>query len=157
MQLNRIDDPRDALAKLSRKECEYWAKYKGIEEIDPRMSKDLMVRILRKHGVQAKSITERGLGQHRSNTPAYDEWLQMVNGNVPQSEAAAEESREVTADDILMAQWETEKARSGMPLNELPITELRKICKARGIVMARTDKKPDLIGKLNGQDASAGD
>lgn len=152
MQLNKIDDPRDALAKLSRKECEYWARYKGIDEIDPRMSKDLMVRILRKHGVQAKSITERGLGQHRRNTPAYDDWLRVVNGESPvvQPETAVEESREVTADDILMAQWEAEKARSGIPLNELPITELRKMCKAKGIVMQRTDKKPDLIGKLNG-------
>lgn len=135
MQLNKIDDPRDRLEKARRKELERFAETHNVAEIKPGMPAMLMRKILRRRGLTDIRIPHRPLGgQSRANS--------VVPDSVAQEDVAS-----MDAADLLAAEWEQPS------VSEMSITELRKACKAKGIPLARTDKKTDLIGKLNGDTA----
>lgn len=168
VQLHSIQDERDPMSRLTRKECEYVARFKGIDEVEPGMPQPLMVRILKQNQVTGfRSIVDRGLGAHRRALPAYDEWVEIVTGKKPVAPTTQNaEVSTVNAEDDLMAQWKSQKAvepkeeREAVDVEFSPeelkknISKLRAMCKERGIKYPRTAKATDLWDLLNGQDAT---
>lgn len=139
--LNRIFDPRDNLEKARRKELENFAKAQGVKEIRCGMPAPLMRKILRQRGLTNITIPKhRYLGgppdMAVQGRPQVDE--RPVN-------AKAEEIDEIS---LLEREWERPD------FNAMSIIELRRECRKRGIKLKRTDKMPDMVRKLNGENAS---
>lgn len=129
MQLQKIIDPRDNLEKLRRTELYRLAKSEGLSDIEPGMPAILMRRMLRDRGIRDVPDPNRPLGGV---------------SNIEHLQKEIEEEP-VRADDLLKSAYETDK------LAQMPFFALRRLCKDRGIAFSRTDKKPVLIGKLNGE------
>lgn len=152
MQLNKIQDPRDALSKARKIQISRYAAANGIADIKPEMPAELMRQILRGKGITNIGAQVQPLGG-----------AQVETGNAEQSAGV-----EVNATADLAKQWaaqqgpvaeevaaevETpEKPQKPKVYNEM--NDLRAQCKARGIKCARTDKVADLRKKLDGEDAA---
>ena len=149
MVLTRIDDPRDGLSKARRKELEKFAEANGVVEITPGMPADIMRRILRLKGLTKITVPPRPLG----GSAPEPEPLKALNGPVvPASDGT-------DATDELMRQWMQQKDKlqapeenEKTPERKMTIGQLRKECKARGIVMVRTDTAASLRMKLESAD-----
>lgn len=164
MQLNKVFDPRDAISRLTRTECAYWARYYGLK-INPDLPQVLQAEKLRASGKPGiRSITERGLGHGRAPLPPYDEWVRQIEGR-PSAVARPEEQevREIDALAALEAQYadpEPEPEKPAMPdMSEAEIrkniSKLRSACKQAGIDYPRNAKALDLWELLkNGANAS---
>lgn len=156
LKLHSIDDPRDSLSKLTRKECEYVARLRGIDGVEPGMPQPLMVRVLRQNGVTGiRSVVDRGLGAQRARLPAYEDWVEIVTGKVVPQKPVEQEVVEANAEDELAAAWEREKSpHDQKPLEKMTVFELRSVAKKRGFSPARTSKKVELLEMLGGKDPS---
>lgn len=138
MHLLTTVDPRDNLEKATRKELEIFAKENGVKEIVSGMPANLMRRILRARGLTRIKIPNRVLGQPygRHDEPA------PVEGS----------SIEVSADEDLMRQWIAQQQTPApeTPKAETPVRigDLRRELKRRGIPQKNTDRKKDLMAKL---------
>ena len=171
MQLLTIQDPRDNLEKARRSELVKFAQAHRVAGIDPAMPAILIRRILRSKGLIDIDVPVRPLGK-----------VPGARGSTGPS--TPENTVEMLADDDLMQQWQRQQApEATMPtvptvphvsdqvrqsfqqvhenMDQLDpwdgMTEmswLRRECKAAGIKMKRTDKKPDLRAKLNGENTS---
>jgi len=157
MQLNKIEDPRDPLYRLSRKECEYVARWQGIDEIKPGMPKPVMIAILKNHKVfDIRQIALPRLGSQRpAVTPPYPEWLAMITGKPPERNDP-DRTIEVTEEQLLAAQFKVDQARPRPPsLLDMKRGELMKMAAGKGIRISIRDSKDDLVRKLaHGKDAS---
>lgn len=141
--LKQITDPRDSLDRANRKELYDFAVQQGVTEIPPGMPALLQRRILRAKGFTRIDIPLRVLGMHP---------MAALKPSPPAADPAEMKGRIVDTEDDLLEQYR-QPAAQPKHLNE--INELRHECKRLGIKTARTDKKPDLRAKLNGQNATA--
>lgn len=137
--LLKIDDPRDSLQKARRWELLEFARANGVTEIKHDMPADIIRRILRSHRLTNIRIPRRVLGQ---------------NDRRPDAMAAASDAGggvTLDAGDDLMRQYQAgAMAVPAAPsLDTMTRAELAKACKAKGIAMARTDKKETLMEKLS--------
>lgn len=153
LQLKQIEDARDPLMRLSRKECEHVARYMNVTTIEPGMPKPLMIRRLKEAGVMNfKSVTDRGLGALPLPTPRYEEWVAQIEGkSVSRQQTVPAETQEIRAEDHLEREWAVRRERQ---LEDLRVPELRAIAKQRGHSLPRTIKKVELLEILNGEDAA---
>ncbi len=151
MQLNKIQDQRAPLFRLTRKELEYLARKEGRNDVVPGMPADLMRQQFIARPPSSFPRPMRGhLGSLKQlRIPKYEDWLKVAFSNAPIPEPQEQKVEEVNTADDLRRQWEAQQAP--MPMT---ITEARQECKRRGIKIARTDKLVDLREKLNGQDTS---
>lgn len=135
LQLRKIDDPRDAYAKLRRKECETLMKENGLEWA-PSMPALLMQRMLRaSHAPLPDQVRRRTLGE-------------PVNGG-PGPDVEVEKPDETDALAHLQNEWKRDN------LESMAMSDLRAKAKELGVALSRTDKKPDIIAKIrHGEDAS---
>lgn len=164
MILNKVEDPRDTLAKARRWELVQLAKANGVSEIDADMPADLMRTILRQKGVTRVQIPPRPLGQQ--NQPNARKMYR--NGQLltpPPAPARQEQQKvvEVNADADLMRQWQQERAAQknaeaapAKPLDQMGINELRNECKRLGIHVERRDNMQTMKAKIeaHGQNAA---
>lgn len=145
----RIDDPRDNLDKAVRWELDQFAKENGVTEITPEMPAILKRKILRSKGLVNIKIPTRVLGQPRDwgtgKGALTSDPNALVGDRLPPVDTTTDLAR----------QWEAFKAQEAKEaLGVVPPRgfnkrrELAKECKARGIVIARTDKVPDLERRL---------
>jgi hypothetical protein len=136
--LHRVDDPRDALDKARRSELLQFARANGVKEIAHDMPAIIMRRILRSKRLTNIRIPRRVLGQPEMRAALVTE----QPSNVPALDAS----------DELMRQYRegamAAPAKPEVSFDAMTRAKLAKTCKAKGIAMARTDKKEDLIGKL---------
>lgn len=148
MQLNKIQDYRSPLHKLTRKELEYLARKEGRTDVVPGMPADLMRLQFESRPPSSLPRPMRGhLGSSGElRIPSYDNWLRVAFGNAPSQQITEQPVHEVTAANDLKRQWESQQKTE-----PLTITELRQECKRRGIDIARTDKMTDLRAKLDGE------
>lgn len=136
LTLDKVHDPRDHLERAHRKELENFAKAHNITEIIPGMPAVVMRKILRGKGIN-------DIGVRRT--------LGFTHNHVPQAQQEATQTLDAT--DALMAEWEGKK-ESPMDYTSMHIGKIKKMCKERGIKQSPSDKKIDLIRKLNGENAS---
>jgi hypothetical protein len=158
------DDPRDNLEKLLPDELYFFAKSTGITDINRAEPAMLMRKKLRDRGfVDVPLPQPRILGQP---TDWKNEW----------STGSKEDPRpSITADQLLQKQWEEQQKQKWMEsptvfpsaekfsteqivgslieqklvdVDNFDIKQLRKLCKSRGIKMARTDNLKTLREKL---------
>lgn len=119
--LSKVFDPRDSLQRTRRKDLERLCKAHKVEGFREGMPADLMRRALRRAGVNHVHIPEQK--------------------HVPEPEAV-----EVDALDALAAEWD------GKPVlpdpKDMTMPQLRKFCKQRGVKAVPTDRKRDLLAKL---------
>jgi len=137
---------------FTRKEAEHLAQYKGVD-FTPGQAKILTVRALKQAGVSnVVSPLFRGLGVPRHPTPPYEKWVALFTGEKAPDEMPKVEQtlEEVDATDLMIKEFEKERD----DFSAMPFWQLKQECKARGIAFKRTDKKVDLLGKLNGKDSS---
>ena len=151
MQLNKIQDPRDALSKARRIQLSRFAEARGIAEIQPTMPAELMRQILRGKGITTIGVVAPPLGGQNIETGTDGD----QSGGV-----------EVNATADLAKQWAAQQAAEALettepdPIQKSPpkvyneMNDLRAQCKERGIKCARTDKIADLRKKLDGANAS---
>jgi hypothetical protein len=146
--LQRIDDPRDNLDKALPDELYFFAKSKGIANINRAEPADLMRHKLRVAGFIDIPIPNRVLGQP---TDWRNEW----------STGSKDDPRpSITAAQLLQKQWDDQQGKTNSapipqknPVSELmvdrmSIQELRRECRNRGIKLARTDNLKTLREKL---------
>ena len=133
MQLLKIDDTRDNLARMNRTELEIYAKNNGIRELSEQTLNMIhypacsiigapppqIVDELRRRGLRGPNVMHRNLGQ-----PV--RWV---------DEQAVTRNDQPKAPDL--------------DIKTMTRAELAKECKRRGLKMARTDKIQDLIGRLS--------
>ena len=161
MQLDpsRTIDRRKPLEKATRKELEKFAKFKGVKEVVPGMPAPLMRQILELRGCTdihtfLPHVRHRSIGQ-----------MNGVNSERP-SEAASKE--QISAIEALTRDWKAQQGIADPVVEQKPVLldnpgksfaqmkmhELRTFCKEQGIEVSRSDKKADLIARLeNGQNA----
>lgn len=156
MQLNRIDDPRDSLAKARRSELVIFARQNNVKDIDPNMPADLIRHKLRTMGLTRIQIPTRILGQ--PNQPHGNARVSASNAPVIPTSGV-----EIGAMADLERQWRQESAapapKAEAPsLKNMGINELRSLGKSMGIKFERTDNMPKMRIKIeakrNAQDAS---
>ena len=135
MILNKIDDPRDALAKARRYELLKFAKANGVSEITEAMPAILMRKILRGRGLTRIAIPPRNLGQMNQSRSA--EAAPVSGDQVPEIDADADLARQFG-----------QMAPAPKPGAEMSINELRAAVKAKGLKIARTDTMESLRAKL---------
>jgi hypothetical protein len=147
--LQRIDDPRDNLDKALPDELYFFAKSRGITDINRAEPAVLMRKKLRDKGLVDIPIPNRVLGQP---TDWHNEW----------STGSKEDPRpSITAEQLMQKQWDEQQGKTNTPpamkspdptepfdVAKAGIVELRKECKRRGIKMARTDNLVTLREKL---------
>jgi hypothetical protein len=156
--LQRIDDPRDNLDKALPDELYFFAKSKGITDINRAEPAELMRKKLRVKGLVDIPIPNRVLGQP---TDWRNEW----------STGSKEDPRpSITADQLLQKQWDEQQGKTNkragvekfsteqivgslieqklVDVDNFDIKQVRKLCKSRGIKMARTDNLKTLREKL---------
>ena len=134
MILNKIDDPRDALAKARRYELLKFAKANGISEITESMPAILMRKILRGRGLTRIAIPPRTLGQMNQARSA--EAAPSSGDQVPEIDADADLARQFG------------QPAAPKPAGDMSINELRAAVKAKGLKIARTDTMESLRAKL---------
>lgn len=150
MQLNKIQDTRHPIEKLSRKELEFLVRKEG-RDIDP----DMPANLVRRHFIEnPPSVMPRPMrpqlgSQARLVVPPYEQWVRSAFGADP-ADPVETEVVEASANDDLRAQWEREKS-AATDWAALPFWQLKKECKRRGIKMTRTDGKAVLVAKLSNQ------
>ena len=161
MQLDpsRTIDRRRPLEKATRKELEKFAKYKGVTEIVPGMPAPLMRQILELRGCTdihtfLPQIKHRHLGQ--------------MNGTNSAAEQNRASKEQISAIEALTRDWKAQQGQAVTQQNEvllhvdhkpfakMKMHELRTFCKKQGIEVSRSDKKADLVKRLeaNGQNTS---
>lgn len=138
----KAEDPRDNLEKAGKYEIWQFAKANGVLEITYETPSILARKILRAKGLVNIRVADRPIG---SDLPT------VYNSDAPAISSVtikSSETREINADDLLMAEYQQQKSPRSMTM-----TELRTACKSRGIKMARTDNLRTLREKLE-QNAS---
>lgn len=133
LQLSRIDDPRDALAKAKRYELYTFAKANGLN-VTEQMPAILIRQKLREAGKTNIRVPKRTLGEieFKDNAPPVDS-----------------ESRDVDAEADLARQFQA--APTTEPdIKQMSRAELAKLCKQRGVKFERTAKKEKLMELLGG-------
>lgn len=148
MQLHKIDDPRDRLAKARRSELVKFARANNVTEIDPNMPAELMRGILRSKGLTRIQIPDRVLGH--PNQPHGNAPLHASNAPVTPTQGV-----EVNALADLERQWKQEQAgprapapAEEKPLKDMSINELRKVCQGLGIHLGRRDNMVTMREKI---------
>lgn len=145
MQLNRIDDPRDQLAKARRSELVKFARQNGVKDIDPNMPANLIRHKLRSMGLTRIMIPTRILGQ--PNQPHGNAKVSASNAPVIPTSGV-----EVSAMADLERQWRQEAAApkpvEGPPLKSMGINELRAECKRLDIKLERRDNMVSMREKI---------
>lgn len=167
MHLDKIQDPRGKLEKLSRKELEYLGRYEGRTDIQPGMPRLLMLRLFQQQPPAKVPHPQRAqLGEERRLVvPPYDTWARAAFGEPPAQAIQQETVLETDMMADLAKQWEDEKKQPAPPVNvvaepvgdgwdAMKIWELRRACKERGIPFSRSDKMVVLKEKLRGQNAA---
>lgn len=157
MQLNKIDDPRDALSKATRYQVYQWAKANGltatpdgipIEESTPA---PLIRMALRARGLSNIPVALRVLGA--TGGPVGSGGLQQPGEKV----------QTVNADADLAEQYRRQQARerqdeaaAGKSLADMGINELRQECGRLGIKLGRRDNMQSIREKIaaHGQNAA---
>ena len=141
MILNKIEDPRDALAKAHRYELYKFAQHSGVNEITHDMPASIMRKILRGRGFTRINIPARPLGAQNQGA-----------GMEPGAKGV-----EVNADDDLMRQWLQQKKPVAKSPDEMGLSELRKECTRLNIKMIRGDNTLSLREKIkaNGKQDAA--
>lgn len=143
LSLSKVFDPRDKLEKARRKELERFAKKNGITEIRCGMPAPVMRKILRQKGFTNIQLPNTRFLGGPSDMATQN---RAVLDTPPNAKI-----EETSALDLLEKEWE----QSAPVFNaDMDIRDLRKACKERGVKLARTDKREDMVRKLNGQDAS---
>ena len=154
MQLHSVQDTRNPIAKLSRKELEYLARYENRDDIVDGMPAEIMKRRFmdRPPSVMPRPMRAQLGSQSRLNVPPYDTWVQVAFGKAaPQPEP--QDVPETDAASDLEKQWMAQQAQE-TDFNGIPFWKLKQECKARGISFTRTDNKAALVAKLNGKDVT---
>lgn len=164
---SRTIDRRRPLEKATRKELEKFAKARGVAEICPGMPAPLMRQILELKGhtdihTFLPQIRHRSIGQ-----------MNGVNSARPQEQASKEQ---ISAIEALTRDWKAQQGAQGTPepapetaaagdagsipaastksFAQMKMHELRTLCKNNGVEVSRSDKKADLIARLeHGKDA----
>ena len=171
MRLDKTDDPRGFLEKLSRKELEYTAQFYGIESVKPGMPAELMRPLIAQANPPRIPTPVRqkiGMYAEQLRVPPYDIWKHTQFGEQAPVVQEPEKAEEVDALADLKRQWESELNHLHDPVKsdepsvpsvkkkkKIPkIVLLRRECKAKGIKWERTDKAVDLEAKLNGENTS---
>ena len=142
LHLHSVTDPRDKLAKLSRTELSYLARYENREDIRDNMPADIMRSIFRNNPPKKMPRPVRGeigkVGEFR--TPSYRKWVEFAFGeSLPKEETKSET---ITAEALMMREWEQNN------YDDMDMSDLRKAVKARGLKQSPKDKRQDLIAKL---------
>lgn len=153
MFLSKIQDYRNPIQKLSRKELEYLARYENRADIEDGMPAELMkAKFEAQPPAQYPRPMRDQLGsQAWLRVPPYEEWVKTAFSRT--SEPQEQTVNETDSVSDLENQWLAQKAQE-IDFSELPFWQLKQECKKRGIKFTRTDKKKDLLGKLNGENAS---
>jgi hypothetical protein len=144
-----VTDPRDNLDKARRPEIYKFAQENGVKEITPEWPASGMRLELRKRGLTNIKIPHRIFGTPDNRT--------MLNSNGAPMPVSAQTQGPVEVDAAadLMRQVASGAYEQPPPdYSAMTRAELAKTCKARGIKMARTDKKEILMEKLRGQVAA---
>jgi len=143
--LQRVDDDRDNLMKMTRDELRDLGKQHGIDLPPDLPHSDLtsnpqpnMVAILRARGIAGRDMSHRVLG---SMQPVISE-LKYRNQIIPKAPPPV----------IQPQRWEDE--REPPPVAEMTMGQLRKECKRLGIKMDRRDNMNTLRDKLREQNPS---
>lgn len=148
----RFTDPRDNLQQARLIVLQRFAAKNGIEIPEKLRDSAIMIRqILRERGLTRIAIVHRPLDRPGSARIGEDEDGFPSSGQAMQQPEPTT-VQETDAEGDLRRQLMAAPQVSARPRNE--ITELRKECKAKGIKISRTDKKPDLRAKLDGQNAT---
>lgn len=140
-------DPRDDLEKARRSELWRFAAELGIKEIEPGMAATLMREILRKKGHYT-------IGHRLPPEPEPRQSIVSNDHLRPKPPAPAEESKPpMSVEEIARQDYERQKQEAaaeadGQDLSALPMPQVRLMCKRAGIGFSPSDKKADLIGKL---------
>ena len=162
MILNKIDDPRDNLAKARLWELQQFAEANRVVEVKPDMPAMIVRGILRAKGLTQIPVPDRPLGAQNQPhpRPMYQNGLAVAQ---PHARARPEQTKIVEADaiDDLSRQYRATKPPVRKRLVERPRSEINKLrdaCKVLGIHMERRDSKEDLKRKLaeHGSDTAAG-
>lgn len=133
-------DPRDTLEKARRMELFKFAQANGVTDITHDWAaKDMRTR-LRQLGLTNIPIPERVFGM--------PEPVRMLNSSGKPAQISAPKTV-APAPPVPVT-----PSQPAQPYEQMTRAELAKTCKARGISMARTDKKEMLMEKLRGKDAS---
>lgn len=151
--LHSIQDARNPIQKLSRKELEYLARYEKRDDIVEGMPAELMKRKFLDRPPAMMPIPVRSqLGSDkRLIVPPYETWVRVAFARPGARRVEPEEIPETDAVSDLEKQWLAQKAAE-TDFAALPFWKLKQECKARGIAFTRTDNKAALVAKLNGQD-----
>lgn len=150
MQLNKIDDPRDKLAKARRSELVRYARANGIQTFEfmgqtfnPSFADAEITRAyLRSVGLRNPPIPNRALGQ-----------INQPHGNAKESASSAPipptNGVEVSALAHLVQQSKRPDPVVEPPsLNQMGINELRSLGKSLGIKFTRKDNMPTMRDKI---------
>ncbi len=138
LQLKEIFDPRDPLRRIRRKPLENFMKNEHPDLYKHNMPADVMRMLLRERGIHdIPALPKQRMGQ--TNVRIASETV------VPQTPKEPETKQEVDHLALLKAEFES------VDYSKYEYRYLQKLCKTRGIKMARTDRKPDLVRKLNGE------
>lgn len=149
MILNKIDDPRDSLAKATRYQVWKFAKENGLdfEESTPA---DIVRAALRQRGLTRINVNRPPLG--------------ALNGPAGGGQAIvpASSGTEIDATADLAAQWAREQQQKRdegkvpRPVRHNPMNELRAKAKELGIKVDRRDNTESLRAKVeaHGKDAA---
>lgn len=152
MRLDRVDDPRDNLAKATRYAVWKFAKANGIDFPEDAPA-DVVRAALRQKGLRNIPVNRPPLGAQ--NGPAGGQAI------VPDAQGV-----EVDATADLAAQWERDRRRdletgkTKRPERHNPMNELRAKAKELGIKVERRDRVDSLRAKIeaaSGKDTSERD
>lgn len=152
MFLNKIEDPRDNLAKARLWELQQFAAANNVAEVKADMPAILIRSILRSKGLTRIPVPDRPLGQMNQPhpRPMYKNGLAVApERQRPQPEQ--EKGVEADAEADLARQYQTKKPARPPRLVERPKSEINKMrdeCKRLGIHMDRRDRMPDLKAKI---------
>lgn len=147
MILNKIDDPRDSLAKATRYAVWQYAKANGLDFPESAPA-DVVRAALRQRGLTRIPVNRPPLGAQ--NGPGGGETI------VPQANGI---ERDATAD--LAAQWERDRLRdletgkTKRPERHNPMTPLRAKAKELGIKVDRRDNATTLAAKIEAHGKNA--
>ncbi|MDH3639020.1 MAG: hypothetical protein OES09_11250 [Gammaproteobacteria bacterium] len=152
-KLDKVFDPRPHVKMYSRKELEYIARHEGRlgKDIQSGMPAELMQRRLAENPPSVWPIpVRRALGTMAQplRIPPFEAWVAWAYQQHVSAPVVQESVKEVDAADDLERQW-----KESQDFSSMPFYKLKQECKKREIKFARTDKKTDLLRKLNGENA----
>ena len=133
MRLHRIDDPRDRLEKATRKELERFAKANGVPYSpgEPAM--------ITRHKLRVAHLTD---------IPIPPRPLGAIAPSRTVTNFGQPADKTVDALSVLESDWKSQH------YDEMPMHELRKLAKSKGLVINRRTNKRQLVEILNGENAS---